>query len=384
MTDVVITGVGLVLPQADTLTDLTDAADRGQSALTPLTRFAPDGHTSPAAAVVDDTQLSVFPARLRKRMDRFCSLSMVAAQRALSAADLLATDGTVRTDTNLERTGVYFANMFGGWEIAEDSMRRLCQVGYIGVSPYVASAWFPTASQGQISIHWGLRGFSKTIVGDTASGALAVGYAADAIRDGRADIMLAGGAEAPVTPYTYTFCTTSGRTSPTGYRPFHPAADGFQVGEGAVVFVLESRTHAQQRGVRMLAEIAGFAAGHAPRDDVFGPDGSRTLARVAANALSKAGAQTADVGYVGLDAQGTVPADDSELAALSQLLGPDFATVTRRSVKPLTGHLLGAAPCVELAAAIPAVTDPSGSRRTALINARGADGTVACCVLRAV
>lgn len=383
MTSVVITGAGIVLPGANDIDELAAAAAAGRSAIAPIDRFETGDQASARAAVVEDDELAVFPARLRKRMDRFCTLSMVAAQRALGDAGMLDGDGRhVAPDIDLERTGVYLANMFGGWDITEESMRRLCLMGYTGVSPYVASAWFPTAPQGQISIRWGLRGFAKTIVADTASGALAVGYAARAIRDGRADVMLAGGAEAPVTPYTHTFCSKSGRMSPTAYRPFEPDADGFEVGEGAVVFALESLEHARDRGAPVLAEIAGFATGHASVRDVFAPAGGPVLTRVAGEALAGAGVEPSAVDYVGLDGQGTREADDSETAAVRELFGRRDGAPAGRTVKPATGHLLGAAAAVELAGAVHAVGD-RGRHDTALVNARGADGTVACCVLRA-
>jgi 3-oxoacyl-[acyl-carrier-protein] synthase II len=384
MTTVVITAAGVVLPGANDLDELGAAADAGRSAIAPIERFAPEGYASSRAGVVEDAELSVFKTRLRKRMDRFCTLSMVAARRALADAGLLSADGSsLAGDVDAERVGVYLANMFGGWDITEESMRRLCQLGYTGVSPYVASAWFPTASQGQISIHWGLRGFSKTVIADTASGALALGYAAAAIRDGRADVMLAGGAEASVTPYTHTFCSTSGRMSAGPYEPFRESSDGFEVGEGSVVFVLETLERARERGAPVLAEVAGFATGHAPARDVLAAGGAGALTRVAGQALDDAGVKPSSVGYVGLDAQGRREADDGELAAVRALLGASGDGVTRRTVKPATGHLLGAAAAVELAGAVQALNNGHATAGPALVNARGADGTIACCVLRA-
>jgi 3-oxoacyl-(acyl-carrier-protein) synthase len=380
MTRIVITGAGIVLPGAGSIEELGGAVAAGRSAIARIERFDTTGHASGAAGVVEDAQLEVFPGRLRKRMDRFCTMSMVAAGRALDDAGLLGDDARV-VEVDPERVGVYFANMFGGWEITEDSARRLHRIGYQGVSPYVASAWFPTAAQGQISIHWGLRGFAKTVIADTASGVLAVGYAADAIRQGRADVMLAGGAEAPVTPYTHTFASISGRLSPTGYRPFEPSADGFQVGEGGVVFVLESLERAGARGARILAEVAGASTGHVRSGDVYGVRGTQALARVAGDALDRAGSSPDEVDYVGLDAEGRPDADESERAALGVLLGGRADDVLARTVKPAIGHLLGAAATTEIAGGVEAVT--AGASRTAVIHARGADGTVACCVLRA-
>jgi 3-oxoacyl-[acyl-carrier-protein] synthase II len=296
--------------------------------------------------------------------------------------------------------------MFGGWEITEPSLRGLYRSGYTGVSPYIASAWFPTAAQGQITIRKGFKGFSKTIAADTAGAALAVGYAARAVQTGRADLMLCGGAEAPVTPYAYTFCLTSGRLAAGAYHPFHQGADGFCIGEGAVVLALEDRDAAVARGARVHAELAGFACGHAPADDVFGTKGRQVLAEVIGRALDEAETRAAELDYVGLDAQGASAADRSELVALAEVLGDSAGRVPCTTIKPVTGHLLGAAPAVELAGALLAmrtklVPPIAGCERplsaldlvtgearscevhTALVCARGADGTVAACVLKA-
>lgn len=398
MRRVAITGLGLSLPGAQSLDELAEPVRLGHTFLGETDRITAAPTACADAGVVEDGPVGAADRRLRKRMDRFTWLAMAAARRALEDA---------ASPAGPDRTGVYLANMFGGWEITDPSLRGLFQTGYTGVSPYIASAWFPTAAQGQITINRGLKGFSKTIAADTAGAALALGYAARAVQEGRADLMLCGGAEAPVTPYAYTFCLTSGRLAAGTYHPFHQGADGFCVGEGAVVLALEDHEAAVARGARIHAELAGFAAGHAPADDVFGGKGRRVLAEVVGEALDEAGVAPGDLDYVGLDAQGASAADRSELVALTEVLGAAAADVPCTSVKPVTGHLLGAAPAVEVAGALlamrtgvippiagcehplPALDLVTGRARTgrrvrtALVNARGADGTVAALVLKA-
>lgn len=396
---VVVVGTGLVLPGAHTEDQLWSLLTSGDTATAPVDRFPTDGYTARHAGVVAEAELSCLPRRLRKQMDRFAQLSIVAARQALENAGFADVPEP-------ERAGVYVGNMFGGWQITEPSLRDLCQHGYGGVSPYVATSWFPTAPQGQISIDRGLKGFSKTVATDTASAAVAVGYAARAIAEGRADLMLAGGAEAPVTPYTYTFCQTSGRMTPGEYLPFSTQADGFRVAEGAVILVLEAEEVARARGARILARIAGFATGHVRSGQVFDEQGARALARVGRLALVEAGVAPAELDYVGLDAQGTLVADRAEAAALAELLGGATDRVPCTSAKPATGHLLGAAAAVDVlvallamrhdaiapmqtpadaAGALDLVCDVPRSRpvSTALLNARGADGTTAALVLQA-
>jgi 3-oxoacyl-[acyl-carrier-protein] synthase II len=398
-TKVVVVGAGFVLPGARTKQEFWSLARSGKTATAMIDRFPVATYTGKRAGIVADEQLDLFPARMRKRMDRFCQLSMVATHDALRSAGL--TDGVPA-----ERTGIYVGNMFGGWEITEPSLRNLCQVGYIGVSPYIATAWFPTAPQGQISIHWNVKGYNKTVSADTASAAVAIGYAARAIAEGRADIMITGGAEAPVTPYTYTFCETSGRLTPGDYAPFTDTARGFHVGEGAVMFVLESESSANARGARVLAEVAGFATGHARSREVFDRPGSTTLAQIGRAALHDAGLAASDLDYVALDAQGKVDADSSEADAMTELLAEAGGDVPCSTAKPTVGHLLGAAPAVEMLATVLAmehseippiagidcgnhdldlvVGDPRPQDiQAALVMARGADGTVAALALTA-
>jgi 3-oxoacyl-[acyl-carrier-protein] synthase II len=394
---VVIVGVGLVLPGASNTRELWALLSGGETALTPIDRFDPAGYAAHHAGLIDDMKLAALPRRVRKQMDRFAQLSVLAARQAL-------TDAGLDDVPDPARAGVYVGNMFGGWQITEPSLRELCRNGYAGVSPYVATSWFPTASQGQISIDRGLKGVAKTVATDTASAAVAIGYAARAIAEGRADLMLAGGAEAPVTPYTYTFCQTSGRLTTDSYRPFTVNADGFQVGEGAVMLTLEAEGSARARGAKILGRIAGFATGHARAQHAFDAKGAHVLARVATRALGEAGIAPGDVDCVALDAQGTSAADAAEAAALGNLFAGRPPACT--TAKPATGHLLGAAPAVDVLAALLAIEHdavpglphhadaPAGldvvvgaPRRqrvdTALLDARGADGTTTALVLQA-
>lgn len=394
----VITGVGLALPGAADIDSFWSAVKTGLSSVAPITDFDVEQFSTSAAGTVSgelqDAVLQKIPRRLQKRMDRFSQLALYAALAALG-------DAKIDVKHNPDRIGVYVSNMFGGWDITEQSLRNLGSHGYTGVSPYVAAAWFPTAPQGQITIHQGLTGFSKTVIADTAGGALSLGYAARAVNEGRADIMLAGAAEAPVTPYTYTFCSTSGRMSASdAYRPGDDRADGLCIGEGAVFFAVEREANAAARGAEPWAHIAGFATAHVPEKQVFTPKGSEALAETISAALSEASLTTVDL--VTLDAQATEDADESELSAIREVIGPDVPVTT---AKPITGHLLGAAPGVDIAnallslrhgviAPVAGCTNPryasvvTGKAIQARVQstasiARGADGTLAVVVLRA-
>lgn len=394
MTEVVITGVGVALPGTPDPDRLWDHVEGARSALGPISAFDASGYTTDRAGVLDaETEartIGTIKPRLRKRMDRFCQL-------AVAATDAAIADAGIDPGDDPEQTGVAFGNMFGGWEITEPSLRGLYERGYMGVSPYIASAWFPTAPQGQVSIGRGLKGFAKTTVADTASSALAIGYAGRAITAGRANVVLAGGVEAPLTPYTYTFCETSGRLSPTTYRPLDDRADGFQVGEGAAVLALEDAGSAARRGAAVHAVLRGFALGHCPEPDALTPAGEQALAHTIGAALEQAG--VAGVDCVIADGQARTEADKSELAAIRSVVGEVPVTTP----KGVTGHLLGAASAVDAVTAVLAmrhgvvppttgcerpvddlvVTAPLHGRvRTVLMLARGADGTCAATVLQ--
>src|SRR5437660_6627487 len=168
---VVVTGIGMVTPGGMHPGPLWERLRRGSPGGGAITRFDPAPFSVSEAGEVDEDLPLPLPPRLTKRMDRYCVLAMAAAQLALddSALDVAMEDPA--------RIGISIGNMYGGWGITDSSLRGLLQEGYASVSPYVASAWFPTAPQGQMSIFWGLRGYAKTIAADTASGAAAIGYA---------------------------------------------------------------------------------------------------------------------------------------------------------------------------------------------------------------
>jgi 3-oxoacyl-(acyl-carrier-protein) synthase len=297
--------------------------------------------------------------------------------------------------------------MYGGWGVTDPGLRNLLRKGYKEVSPYIASAWFPTAPQGQISIQWGLGGYSKTVVADTASSMLAIGYAARAIEEGRADLMLAGGAEAPITPYTYSFCARSGRLSSTSYQIFDSEGAGFLVGEGAVILVLEELKAAQRRHAHVYGEISGWATGYFPQQNDPWSDRGERLSHVIKQALEQASVNSDQIDYLGLDAQGLFAADRAEAQAIACAFETADQQPVATTCKPTLTHLLGAGAGTEVATALLAmhhgvippiagypthqeaypldlvVGEPrEHSVCTALILARGADGVQSALVLK--
>ncbi len=397
----VVTGIGLITP-GGTLSDVWETLLRGQSMASSIATFDASLYpTSKAGIVEDEAIFAPFSPRLLKRMDRFSCLAMAAAHQALQDS------GLDIQEAERISAGTYIGNMYGGWGVTDPGLRNLLRKGYKEVSPYIASAWFPTAPQGQITIQWGLGGYSKTIVADTASSMLAIGYAARAVEEGRADLMLAGGAEAPITPYTYSFCARSGRLSSTKYQVFDSEGTGFQVGEGAVILVLEELRAAQRRHAHVYGEIAGWATGYLPQQNNPWSDEGKRLARVIEQAFEYAAVNPDTIDYLGLDAQGLCIADRAEAQAIARVFEKTDQRPVATTCKPTLTHLLGAGAGLEVATALlamhhgvipPIAGDPSPqeahpsdlvvgeprkrSVRTALILARGADGVQSALVLK--
>jgi 3-oxoacyl-(acyl-carrier-protein) synthase len=221
-----------------------------------------------------------------------------------------------------ERIGIILGNALGGWAFAEEELRDLHRLGVREVSPYQATAWFPAAPQGQISINYGLKGIGKTIISDIASSHLAINYAARAILSGRADVVLAGGTEAPVSPYALLCCNTSGELSLEGsYRPFDRSRDGYVIGEGSAVLMVEEMERAKKRGAKIYAEITGF--GHT--SDGISPTGhdpeGKGIARAMKAAIDGAGIMPDDIQFILPAATGGMNSDEGEARALGSIFG---------------------------------------------------------------
>ncbi|GAH78694.1 unnamed protein product, partial [marine sediment metagenome] len=225
--NIAITGIGIVAPPGVGKDRFWENIKQGKSFISPITRFDASLYPSRVAGQIEDLDTSHLSFRLLKKIDKFSVMSLV-------ATELVLKDALIDLDKeDPYNIGVFLGNALGGWFYAETELRDLYVEGRQGVSPYLATAWFPAAAQGQISIYYGLKGYSKTVVADKASALMAIGYAAKVVENKKIGIALAGGTEAPVTPYALLCCSTEGSLSKGPYRPFDKERDGFVVGEGA-------------------------------------------------------------------------------------------------------------------------------------------------------
>ncbi len=347
---VVITGIGIISPAGIGKDEHWRNISSGDSFVSEIKKFDASKYPSRIAGQIngDLEKLNTFPKRLLKKIDRFSHLALLASEFAIADAKL-----NLEAEDK-ERIGVFIGNAIGGWEFAEVELRDLYIGGLKDVSPYQATAWFPAAPQGQVSIYYGLLGYSQTIIADSASGLVSIGSAYRTIQEGEADIILAGGSEAPLSPYGLLCCNTSGVLTTKNdvpqkaYRPFDKNRDGFAIGEGAGIVILESFEHAEKRGAKIYGEVAGFSMTndgiHPTKQDIEG----RQLARAMQIAINGGEITVDDIDYICANGSATKDGDIAETKAIKAVFGKKAYQMPISAPKSAIGNLLGAAGAVDL------------------------------------
>ena len=347
---VVITGIGAITPVGSGADGLWDGVLAGRSAVRLIDRFDATPFPSRMAAQIDDFDpADHLDARRARRLDRFSALSVAAARMAVAHAGLATDNGTAPS------TGVWIGSALGGVAFGEEQHAGYVARGVHGVSPTLALAVFGGAGASNVAIDLELTGPAVGNANSCASGAMAIGQAFHAIRDGVVEIALAGGAEAPLAPLTFgafaliRVLSTRNDEPGTASRPFDRGRDGFVMGEAAAILVLEEREAALRRGARVIAEVRGFGATNdayhmtAPR-----PDG-RDAARAITTALADGRLAPEAIGYVNAHASSTPLNEVAEARAIALALGPAARTIAVSGTKGLYGHALGASGAVEAA-----------------------------------
>jgi 3-oxoacyl-[acyl-carrier-protein] synthase II len=347
---VAITGIGALTPIGTTQEELWCGLLRQRSAVRSLSRFDPSIFRSHNAAEINDfVPTDHLDNKRAKRLDRFAQFSVVGAQMALADANLDL------SHENKERIGANMGTALGGIAYAESQLAVFLQQGLRAVDATLALAVFGGASSCNIAIELGVMGPNSTNAMSCASGAIAIGDAFRQIRDGYADVMIAGGAEAPLAPLCFgafaliRAMSTRNDAPEAASRPFDKDRDGFVMGEGAAVLVLEEYERAQSRGARIYAEIAGYGttndAHHmtAPR-----PDGSQA-ARSMQLALDDANVSAGEIGYINTHGSSTPLNDTTETLAIKKVMGDRAYKVPMSGTKGYYGHALGASGAIETA-----------------------------------
>jgi 3-oxoacyl-[acyl-carrier-protein] synthase II len=350
---VVITGMGLVSPVGNDLPGSWSSLLTGVSGAGPITHFEPtEEFATRIACEVKDFNPSLYLERKEiKRNDRFVQFAIAVADEAMAGAGLLSPED--RSGIASHRFGVIFGSGIGGMHTFEENCRILLEKGPHRVSPFFVPMFIPDMASGQVSIRFGAQGPNYATVSACASSGHALGDAFRILQRGDADIMLAGGTEASITPLTIAgfssmkAMTTRNDDPTVASRPFDSGRDGFIIGEGAGAMVLETLEHARSRGATILAELVGYgASGDAYH--ITAPEPTGMGARIAMrSALDDAGVDTVDVDYVNAHGTSTPHNDAMETAAIKTLFGNHAYEMAVSSTKSMVGHLLGAAGATE-------------------------------------
>lgn len=353
MDKIAVTGIGVVSPSGIGKRQFWANIKSGRSFIKKITRFNASLYPSHIAGQIDDLEkYSHIPERLLKKIDAFSHMALVASETALQDARI----DIKNEDPSL--VGIFLGNALGGWLYAETELRDLYLEGRQGVSPYMASAWFPAAPQGQVSIYYGIKGFSKTVVSDRASSLMALGYARKVLYKEKLNMILGGGMEAPVTPYALLCCNTYGALStnnndPQGaYRPFDKQRSGFVIGEGAGIVVMESVKRAKKRGANILGFISGYGTSCDGVDRINCASDGSELARAINMALNDAGINADEIDYISLDGAAVDLWDNSEMNALQLVFRRRLKDIPLSCPKSMFGNLLGASGALDMIIAL--------------------------------
>jgi 3-oxoacyl-(acyl-carrier-protein) synthase len=363
MRQVAITGIAAITPAGVGSDMLWTQALSGTSCTQTIDRFDASRYECSVAGQANAFAAEqVLSPRTIKRTDRFTHLALATVAMALEDAGISI--GMAPEDSKPERIGVMVGNVLGGWEFAERELRALWVSGPRAVSPYQATAWFPAAPQGNICISFGIKGRARTFVADRASSGYAFIHGAEMISRGQADVVIAGGTEAPLSPYGWLCCQTSGYlaqssryTPATTYRPFERGHNGTVAAEGSAFLILEELEHALSRGASIYGLVSGWAIssdGYMPCYTVE-PKG-QILARTMRKSMHMAAVQPDEIDAIFASGSAVPVEDMTEVYAIQSA----FDTVSRQvpvtAPKAAIGHMLGAATSADIVLALQALS----------------------------
>ncbi|HEX2276638.1 MAG TPA: beta-ketoacyl-ACP synthase II [Candidatus Tectomicrobia bacterium] len=354
---VVITGIGAVTPIGHTREGLWQGVLRGKSGVRRVRAFDTSGYRSQVAAEVLDFDAAPYLDRKQlKRLDRYSQFALCAAKMAVADAEL-----DLEAEAH-ERVGVCIGSALGGMLTAEEQHGAFAARGLGAVSPMLAVTVFGAAASCNIAIEFGVTGPNTANCNSCAAGTMAIGDALRFIQRGESEVMLAGGAEAPIAPLCFGSFSIIRAMSKRNHdperacRPFDKGRDGFVMGEGAAILVLEDAGHAERRGAHIYAEILGYSltndAYHMSAPHPGGVEAARAMAMV----LKDAGLGPEDIEYINAHGSSTPMNDKIETMAIKQVFGGVAGRIPVSGTKGLYGHALGASGAIEAAIGALALT----------------------------
>ena len=347
---IVVTGMGSVTAAGRTADETWDALVAGRTGIKPITRFDASRLPSRIAGEVRDIDAThVLDRKDIRRIDRYIQLGLIAARAAMDQAGL-----PERLEGELaERTGVLLGTGLGGVDSLTENITTNVTRGPDRISPFFIAYGIPNVGAGQVAINYGMTGPNFSIASACATGGHSIGEAWEMIRRGDADVMLAGGTEAGITePLVGGFTamralSTRSDEPERASRPFDADRDGFVIGEGSGVLVLEALEHAEARGAEPLAELVGYGATADASHITLPAPGGIGAVRAARRALAKAGMEPTEIDHLNAHATSTPEGDKTELAAIRTIFGDHAPNVSVTANKSMLGHTLGAAGAIE-------------------------------------
>ena len=354
---VVVTGIGAITPIGNNADEFWKGLKEGKCGIDTITAFdVSDFKVKLAAEVKGYNPEDYFDKRSARRLDKFAQFAMIAAREAMKYS------GMTKENTDFDRVGVFIGSGMGGLETIEKENRVCFEKGYDKISPMYIPMVISNMATGNVAIDLGLRGESFSMATACASATHSIGEAYRAIKHGYQDAVFTGGTEASITPTGVAGFTNIKALSQSADKnrasiPFDKERNGFVMGEGAGVLVLEELEHAKKRGAKIYAEIVGYGASsdafHITSPAPNGEGGARAMV----NAIKDAKIDAKDITYINAHGTSTHLNDSCETAAIKTALGEGSKTVMVSSTKGNTGHLLGAAGAVEAIACIKAIQD---------------------------
>ncbi|MEJ2598914.1 MAG: beta-ketoacyl-ACP synthase II [Anaerolineales bacterium] len=355
---VVVTGLGCISPLGNNVQTTWKNILAGNSGVGPITHYdASEYKTRFAAEVKGFDGNEIFGSREARRMDRFSQLAVATALQAIEDAGLKI------SDDNRDHIGVIIGTGIGGLATLFEQMQVFAERGPMRVSPFLVPMMLPDSAAGMVAINLGVRGPNLAVVTACATGTNAVGEAGEVIRRGQADVMLAGGSEAAVVPIAMaglgvmTALSTFNEDPQRASRPFDRNRDGFVMGEGAAVLVLESLEHALNRKAPILAELSGYGSTNDAYHISAPAENGAGAAICMQMALDDAQLQAGDISYINAHGTSTPLNDKSETAAIKTVFKEKAYQIPISSTKSMTGHLLGASGALEALFCVKALQD---------------------------
>lgn len=345
---VVVTGLGMLTPVGNTVESTWKGIVAGKSGIGEITQFDTTDYATQFAGEIKDFDLEAYiPKKEAKKMDRFIQIGIAAGKQALQDS------GLDITEDNARRVGVAIGSGIGGLGLIEENHKKLLSSGPRRMSPFFVPSTITNMISGFLSIMTGLKGPNLNIVTACTTGVHNIGVAARTIAYGDADAMLAGGSESSITPLgvggfnAARAMSTRNDDPQKASRPWDKDRDGFVMGEGAGVVMLEEYEAAKARGAKIYAELVGFGMSGDAYHMTSPPDDGAGAADAMVNALNDAGIDPTLIGYINAHGTSTPAGDVAEVRAIKHVFGDHAKDVLVSSTKSMTGHLLGAAGSVE-------------------------------------